>query len=207
GQVMGRAFDRVSNPILAYSINILGSLAGIVAFGAASYFCTSPVMWFLIGVGTCFYFVNRSRILRLCQFLTLLTIVSLLSGYGIDTGKIKILWSPYYKIVHDTETGNIETNNIGHQQMVPIREVAPGYLLPHLLNRDAGGRPFEDVLIVGAGSGNDVQAALDQRAEHVDAVEIDPVLNQIGRRDHPDRPYDDPRVSIQIDDGRSFVRK
>src|SRR5215468_1425870 len=70
GQVMGRAFNRVSNPILAYSINILGSLAGILAFGAASYFCTSPVMWFLIGVGTCFYFVNRSRILRLCQFLT-----------------------------------------------------------------------------------------------------------------------------------------
>src|SRR4051794_6699945 len=28
-----------------------------------------------------------------------------------------------------------------------------------------------------------------------------------GRRDHPDRPYDDPRVSVHIDDGRSFVRR
>ena len=64
-----------------------------------------------------------------------------------------------------------------------------------------------DVMIVGAGSGNDVQAALNQGAKHVDAVEIDPVLNQLGRRDHPDRPYDDQRVSIRIDDGRSFVRK
>jgi hypothetical protein len=91
--------------------------------------------------------------------------------------------------------------------MVPIREVAPGYSLPHLINRDAGCAPFQDVLIIGAGSGNDVAAALNHGVGHVDAVEIDPVLNEIGRRDHPDRPYDDTRVSIQIDDGRSFVRK
>ena len=118
-----------------------------------------------------------------------------------------VLWSPYYKVVYDTETGGIETNNIGHQGMVRIEEAGPGYLLPHLLNRDAGGKPFEDVLIIGAGSGNDVQAALTHGAKHVDAVEIDPVLNEIGRRHHPDRPYDDPRVSIHFDDGRSFVRK
>src|SRR6185503_3093266 len=34
-----------------------------------------------------------------------------------------------------------------------------------------------------------------------------PVLNQIGRNSHPDRPYDDPRVSIHLDDGRSFLHK
>ncbi len=207
GQIMGRAFNQVSNPVVAYSINILGSLVGIAAFGAASWMRTSPVIWFLISVGSCFYFVHAARFLRFCQFLTLLVIVAVLSGHGIDTGAAKILWSPYYKVVYDTETGDIETNNIGHQQMGKIREGAPGYFLPHLLNRDAGGMPFEDVLIVGAGSGNDVQAALTQGAKHVDAVEIDPVLNQIGRLHHPDRPYDDERVSIQIDDGRSFVRK
>jgi hypothetical protein len=207
GQVMGRAFNNIANPILAYSINVTGSLAGIVAFGAASYLRTSPVTWFLISVGACFYFVNGSRLLRLCEFLILLAIVAVLTGYGVDTGKNKIFWSPYYKIVYDTDAKGIETNNIGHQQMVPVHEVAPGYSLTHLLNRDAGCAPFEEVLIVGAGSGNDVAAALRDGTKHVDAVEIDPVLNEIGRRDHPDRPYDDPRVSIQIDDGRSFVRK
>jgi spermidine synthase len=39
------------------------------------------------------------------------------------------------------------------------------------------GRPaFDDVLIIGAGSGNDVSCALDWGARHVDAVEIDPVI-------------------------------
>ena len=80
-------------------------------------------------------------------------------------------------------------------------------MLPHLLNRDAGRPPFEDVLIIGAGSGNDVAAALANGAKHVDAVEIDPVINEIGRADHPDHPYDDPRVTVHLDDGRSFVRK
>ncbi|HEX8202731.1 MAG TPA: hypothetical protein VF590_19800, partial [Isosphaeraceae bacterium] len=80
------------------------------------------------------------------------------------------------------------------------------YLLPHLLNRDAGRPPFEDVLIIGAGSGNDVAAALAGGARHVDAVEIDPVIQRIGRADHPDRPYQDRRVTAHLDDGRSFVR-
>jgi hypothetical protein len=37
-------------------------------------------------------------------------------------------------------------------------------------------------------------------------VEIDPVIASIGRQDHPNRPYDDPRVTIHLDDGRNFLR-
>ena len=116
-------------------------------------------------------------------------------------------WSPYYKINYDQKTAHITTNNIGHQAMINIDQSGSAYKLPHLLNRDAGGRPFEDVLIIGAGSGNDVQGALSSGAKHIDAVEIDPVINEIGRADHPNRPFDDERVSIHLDDGRSFVRK
>ena len=36
GQVMGRAFDAIPDRVAAYTIDILGSLAGIAAFGAAS---------------------------------------------------------------------------------------------------------------------------------------------------------------------------
>ena len=42
------------------------------------------------------------------------------------------------------------------------------------------------MLIIGAGSGNDVQAALANGVRHVDAVEIDPVIYEIGRNDHPE---------------------
>src|SRR5262249_17405183 len=68
-----------------------------------------------------------------------------------------------------------------------------------------GGTPFRDVLIIGAGSGNDVAAALGQGAAHVDAVEIDRALYELGASDHPDRPYADDRVTVHIDDGRSFL--
>ena len=44
-------------------------------------------------------------------------------------------------------------------------------------------------------------------AGHVDAVEIDPVINELGRLHHPNRPYSDPRVTIHLDDGRGFIRK
>ena len=43
--------------------------------------------------------------------------------------------------------------------------------------------------------------------DHVDAVEIDRTIAAIGKEFHPDRPYDDPRVSLHIDDGRAFVRR
>ena len=42
---------------------------------------------------------------------------------------------------------------------------------------------------------------------HVDAVEIDPVIARLGRLYHPEQPFSDPRVTVHIDDGRSFLRK
>ncbi len=52
----------------------------------------------------------------------------------------------------------------------------------------------ERVAIVGAGSGNDVAAALRMGASHVDAIEIDPAIAYLGKHYHPEHPYDDPRV-------------
>jgi spermidine synthase len=129
-----------------------------------------------------------------------------LSAFGVGE-KGQVFWSPYYKISYEPRSGDINTNNISHQTMHRIGEQAPAYSLAHLLNRDSGGAAFDDVLIIGAGSGNDVSAALKHGAKHVDAVEIDPAINRIGRWDHPDSPYADPRVSIRLDDGRSYLRR
>ena len=63
------------------------------------------------------------------------------------------------------------------------------------------------VLILGAGTGNDVAGALRHGAEHVDAVEIDPVILEIGRQYHPEHPYDSHRVTVYVDDARAFLKK
>ncbi len=63
-----------------------------------------------------------------------------------------------------------------------------------------------DVLIIGAGSGNDVAVANARGASRVDAVEIDGDLLDLGRG-HPDRPYDDPRVVTHVADGRAFLEQ
>ena len=63
------------------------------------------------------------------------------------------------------------------------------------------------MLIVGAGSGNDVAAALRAGAKQVQAVEIDPTIVEIGRGRHPNRPYASRQVSIAVDDARAFFRR
>ena len=64
------------------------------------------------------------------------------------------------------------------------------------------------MLVIGAGTGNDVAIALSKGAQHVDAVEIDPrVLQTRARQRIPDRPYSDPRVTAHVDDGRAFLER
>jgi SAM-dependent methyltransferase len=204
GQVMGRGFAAMSNRIAAYTVNIAGSLAGIAAFALASYLRTPPLVWFGWTLALCLYFVPRPTLPRLLAPIGVLALLV----FATDTlPNVDTIWSPYYKITYHRDDKTIDTNNIGHQQMVDVAVAGAAYALPHLLNRDSGGAPFDGVLIVGAGSGNDVAAALRLGARHIDAVEIDPAINDLGRRDHPNHPYADPRVAVHIDDGRSFVRQ
>jgi spermidine synthase len=117
-------------------------------------------------------------------------------------------WSPYYRINYSPASRTIVVNLLGHQTMVSRHDPFPAYEIPYQLNRDAGGAPFRDILIIGAGSGNDVSRALAWAAPdaRIDAVEIDPVIQRLGARDHPDRPYQDPRVTVHLGDGRNFLK-
>jgi hypothetical protein len=204
GQATGRAFAAAPGRVAAYSVNILGSLAGIIGFSAVSYFQTSPVVWFAVGIGATFRAIPRVSRLQLYGLLALLTLLALAATH--DGGRFLTFWSPYYKVAYHPRSGMIETNHIGHQVIVDVRNDGSAYSLPYLLNRDAGGLPFDDVLIIGAGSGNDVAAALRHSVKAIDAVEIDPSIQRLGRVDHPNRPYADPRVKAHLEDGRSFVK-
>ena len=47
--------------------------------------------------------------------------------------------------------------------------------------------------------------ALSKGAKHIDAVDIDPRIMDIGVEKNPDHPYDDPRVTRHVNDGRAFL--
>lgn len=223
GQELGRAFNRHRNRIEAYSLNIAGSLCGILLFAACSFLELSPVFWFMPVVAAIAYFVFGSAAVRgrpdrwrllpavgpaLAGVLVVATVTSgRLADQLVRVGEH--LWSPYYRVDYFASQRAISVNLIGHQAMVSRdnrENPSFAYALPHLLERDAGGPPFGDVLIIGAGSGNDVSRALAWGARRVDAVEIDPVIQRLGRDNHPDRPYQDPRVHVHIGDGRNFLR-
>ena len=62
------------------------------------------------------------------------------------------------------------------------------------------------VLVLGAGTGNDVAAAVRNGAERVVAVEIDPLILQVGRELHFEKPYQSPKVHAVVDDARSYIQ-
>jgi hypothetical protein len=68
-----------------------------------------------------------------------------------------------------------------------------------------GGAPPQKVLILGAGTGNDVNVALSNGVKDITAVEIDPTIAALGKALHPLKPYDHPSVRLRIDDGRHFL--
>jgi SAM-dependent methyltransferase len=227
GQELGRAFTRVPNRVQAYAINILGSVVGIVLFAVCSYCQLSPLWWFVpIAIGLAYF----GKILTSANknWLHPLLLVLIVAAAGLHSGvwyedsdqrslpfprdgaKVshEHYWSPYYRIDYVPANLNIITNLMDHQMMGSRNDPYPAYALPHIFRRDAGLPLAQDVLIIGAGSGNDLSRALQWGAKdiHIDAVEIDPVIQKLGARDHPDKPYSDARVQPTINDGRNFLR-
>lgn len=64
-------------------------------------------------------------------------------------------------------------------------------------------KPAPDVLIIGAGTGQDAAAAVQNGAVNVDAVEIDPVIVDTGKKYNP--YYSDARIHVYCDDARHFI--
>ncbi len=224
GQVMGRRLDMVPNRVLAYTTNILGSIAGIAVFSVISFLWLSPFWWFLIGLGgVCFFQRGKTkrRIIRwVCAGLAIAaaglsgweTGINLLDRFiATQTGREfrprEIRWSPYYRVIYSRSERGIYVNQIGHQGMTAVPPNGLAYALPYLLSQATERPAIRDILIIGAGSGNDTAAALLFDAQHVDAVEIDPVIYHIGKRDHPNKPYSNPRVRVYLNDGRNFVKR
>ncbi|MFA5039507.1 MAG: hypothetical protein WC732_07495 [Candidatus Omnitrophota bacterium] len=208
GQVMGRAFAAIPDRVKAYTANVAGSLAGIVVFSVFSWLWIPAFVWFAVSLAVFFYFLKRKAPIQILAAAVCICAVS--AGVFVHSRNSKEIWSPYYKILYGRDEGIISANNQWHQNMVAVaQEYGLLYALPHLLSRDAQVEPFKKILVIGSGSGNDVAAALKyaDTDSRIDAVEIDPAILSIGRADHPDRPYSDPRVRAHLQDGRKFLHE
>jgi SAM-dependent methyltransferase len=198
-QTLGRAMEQGS-PLKVYTLNLVGSLAGVGAFALMSWLELPPTAWFGLAFALAVPFVLDLRPWLAAVNLGMLA-VSLVLVHMMAAGTI---WSPYYKITASTSDSEtvVEVNNIFHQSMAPVGHKEYFYQWPYRVFGDT----FEDVLILGAGSGTDVAASLLHHSKHIDAVEIDPVIVRLGRERHPDHPYSDPRVRVVTDDARHFLR-
>jgi spermidine synthase len=198
-QRLGREMN-AHPPLRAYLVNLAGSLAGVVAFGVVSALQLPPVVWFGLPFLAAVPFLLEQPKAWAASGLFLLSVaLGVTHELSGDT-----LWSPYYKITAHTQGKEtvVEVNNIFHQSMAPVREKEYFYQWPYTVFGDT----FEDVLVLGAGSGTDVSSALQHGAKRVDAVEIDPVIVRLGRQYHPEGPYKDPRVTVVNDDARHYLR-
>ena len=203
-QEVGRTFAAF-RPLQAYRLDILGSLAGIAAFSLLAVLGAPPVAWGLVA-GVVLLLLSLPAI-RPVAVVGVALLVALL---GLESVAGHTLWSPYYKVTYaETAHGGVEVNvnGIPHQAILSVaarRRLTPIYFLPY---RRASSNALRDVLVVGAGTGSDVAIALAQGARHVDAVEIDPRIYRLGVDLNPDHPYQDPRVTAHIDDGRAFLER
>lgn len=207
---------RGAKPLQGYGVNLLGSLTGIVAFTAISFFTLPPAFWVFIGLLSLVPFYRGQRV-AIAVFA--LTVAAMLIPQA------NTFWSPYYRITLTAAAPPqgwprpavymLDVNHLFHQRVLDLSPEFlarypheeqnaygfPTYELPYKLAPQPG-----KVLVIGAGTGNDVAAALRHGATHVDAIEIDPVILALGRKYHPEHPYDSPRVTVHIDDARAYLR-
>jgi spermidine synthase len=221
GQLVGWLLENAHAGIRAYSVNVIAGLGGIALFTALCFADSPPILWLLVFAAL--MVAGLWKIPRLRWTTIALSVVCLMLLSFPSSNHSTTYWSPYQKLsvrpiydVGDIISYEVSTNDTWYQRIVNL---SPEFLKRHsdLLN----GQPVEwdpynlpyrfspapkSVLVLGAGTGNDVAAALRNGAQQVTAVEIDPLILQLGRRLHFEKPYDSPRVLPITDDARSYIQ-
>jgi len=216
GEKVGEYLD-AANPLSAYSINVAAGLAGVLAYTILSYMRTGPAVWVLVAILPLIPFFWRSR--NILVLAAIVIVVPFMPKANV--------WSPYYRIDLEhisAEAKNGEmlhqgyTVNVNHDGILGAYDLREDFV-SRLSDRQKYvlidyynvvyrifGKRFQKVLVLGAGAGNDVAAALRNGATHVDAVEIDPAIIDIGLKYHPEKPYESGLVRTYAADARAFLR-
>lgn len=234
GEKLGKLFNEFKS-LDAYAIDLIGSTLGILTFAFLSFFCTPPSLWIaLAGIPAAWVIFkdDHSKKIPAIIALALAAVIPLVvpsrGVVGADefNSQARTMWSPYHRfevspIFLDKNKSeqigqNITVNKAFFQEPLNLSQdfidkssrkefleefAFNQYNLPYELIKP------KRVLVLGSGTGNDVAAALRHGVEHVDAVEIDPLMAKLGHEVHPEKAYNDPRVTVIVNDGRAFLRQ
>jgi hypothetical protein len=231
GQRIGSIFESLP-PLLAYSWDLGGSLAGTVFFGFFSLRYFSPMLGIGLVAVAIILLLSRGKRLRAIPFLAL----SMAGVFFSVTPKA--IWSPYYYIIvvlqsdkhgnapvlepvpglrtmqdppiYDVRVnhyflqsdGTFDPSRYSPEKRAEILDERLQYDLPYAL-----APAHRRVLMLGAGGGTDTQIAVLNGAEQVDAVEIDPMLVKLSNRFNASAIYENPRVRAHVEDARAFLRR
>ena len=212
GQLCGRLMER-REKLRAYGLNLLGSILGVAVMLAASFLWMPPLVWFALAFLAILLFNLRTSSAMIVGIVSTLLCAIILVwpvnplwdrvyspyqmleiGHSADSGLTMIRAAGnYYQRIHDLSAGNTAAR---------WSKIRGYYDFPYKSHAQ-----LTNVAVVGAGTGNDVAAALRAGAKHVEAIEIDPAILMTGKSNHPEKPYSDPRVHAVLNDARSFLRR
>jgi len=206
-------------PLKGYSINVLGSLIGIVTFSTVSFLQWPPPAWLALAFMGLLIFYREHRKFAVIYFV----VATAVAAYADRANPAH--WSPYYRIAlakaapEQQASPNATVLTVNHDGFQVIQDLSQSHIeqfpeetqgvynrhynLPYTLNRNR----VESVLILGGGSGNDVAAALRNGATCVDVVEVDAAIARFGRELHPEKPYSSEKVRLFVDDARSYLQR
>ncbi len=205
GDGLARTFRQLGN-LDAYYLDLTGSLIGSIAFAILAFLNGVPLVWGTITAAGLVVAIDPRT--RRGAVLTIVPLAVLLGILGVESFESDTVWTPYYKTTAEPINGDPANGYIASVNGVPTwyqQRVADNVDTYQMTYRRMTADPG-DMLIIGAGSGNDTALAIHNGAEHIDAVEIDAHLLDLGRR-HPDRPYDDPIVDTHVNDGRAYIER
>jgi len=211
GQTLARQMDEHPRTV-AYAWDIAGSLLGTIAFTASSFLGVPPWAW-VAGVMVAWAALFERAWTRRLPVLAAGAAFLLFSQSPHAAH-----WSPYYFIQHAREPVGLRVwvNSSFHQLAIDF--TGRGDPTLQGIMRDKWNRPYQvfqylhggarprNVLVLGAGTGNDVVMALENGVHQVVAVEIDPVILKLGKDLNGSAPYADARVRAVVDDARHYLR-
>lgn len=232
GQFLGEGLNQCRRrPLVAYSINIIFSLLGIWTFNLLSFVGVSPYLGIIVCQLILLTIVTQTQSRTYSVMAMLATILLLLPTQAYQPYERPVtFWSPYQKLTlshiygqkeHQAEGWYLEVNNVGYMGLLDLSKKAIAerfqtlaqffknnpedfpfanqYDLPYQLLPDS-----QNVLIIGGGAGNDAAAALRANVPRIEVVEIDPQIIALGRKYHPEKPYDAANVRVITNDGRAY---